>query len=124
MASLTKIKQRLSDSSDAAEALAELSLYTSMIVTGTALGATITLPLIIASSGKAAGAALKLVKTLMPSENEYQKINNSQRIDEIFYLLAQSSYLNAIKILKNKISNEQKVDIGIFNKMAESLHLN
>lgn len=126
MSSLSKLKQRLNDSSDASDALSELVQYTSMVVTGTALGGgVLTIPIILYSSSKAASAVLKLLNLLMPLKSEeYQSINNAERIDDIFYLIAQRSYLSALKIIENQFSKIQTLNKKKHDELIKKIELN
>jgi hypothetical protein len=123
MTSFSKLKQKFSDNVDAADALSDISQYLAMIVTGTVIGGDVlTIPLIIYSSSKAAASVFKLLKVLIPSnDKEYISINHAERIDEIFYLLAQKAYLDSIKELENKLKSKHSFDKQKHKKLVKVL---
>jgi len=123
MATLAALKTRFSDQADAAEALAELAAFGSIAVTGAAIGGgVVTLPLVIASSAKAAGAVFKLIKVLIPEKSKQQfAFDNAERIDQIFYLFAQRSYLHSLKLLTNKLPDDSTVDPNRHRKLVEDI---
>lgn len=112
MATLEKLRTKFGDQADTADAIAELMAFTSIAVTGVAIGGgSLTLAAVLVASAKAAGAALKFAKILVPKgKDKFLKLDNADRIDDIFYVLAQKSYLQALKSLKGKLPEKSKVN--------------
>jgi hypothetical protein len=123
MSTLHDLKKSLKDQADVAEALGELTEFTTMVVTATALGGgLLTFPMVVAKSAKTAKAMLKLIKILLPSKNAKDfDFDPAERVDQIFYVLAQRSYLLAICDLKCQLSLPNKIDSKAHKKLIERI---
>jgi NACHT domain-containing protein len=123
MAYFKRIKERLSDSKDAADAIADLTGYMTLLVTGTAItGGTLTIPLLVATSAKAASAMSKLANALIPSgKQDSQTLQPAERIDEIFYVLAQRSYLKSIDSALKSLPKDLTFEVSRYTKLSKEL---
>ena len=122
MANLEKFKDRATLSSS----IGELIEIIGMITTGTvASGGALTHSILIAKSFKAFSALSDLARILMPKKGESSEpFDPAERVDEIFYVFAQRSYMNALKLLENKLPGDAKVEPETFISKIKDIQNN
>lgn len=84
-----------------------------MVVAGTAVsGGALTVPLLLATSSKALSGLAKLIKILIPGDDQRTgdiQAEPADRADEIFYVFAQRAFLKALGKLKGRIPSTKQV---------------
>ncbi|HET7230844.1 MAG TPA: hypothetical protein VFJ16_12620, partial [Longimicrobium sp.] len=114
MARLLDLKKRLSENADAAGALAQLTEFAALITTGVTLtGGVLTIPIILSQASKTASSLSKLATLFLEDHKAGSRtqLNPAERADDIFYVFAQRSYMEAVTKLADKLpARRAKVD--------------
>lgn len=128
MATLVDLKRRLSESTEASDAIKDLTEFTTILVLGTSVtGGALTIPLLLTTSAKAVSGLSKLLKVLLPSsptgKQSQERIDPAERADEIFYVFAQRAFLRSLAKLKGRIPNTKRVIPEKHASLVKSIEL-